>query len=185
MQPKPFVKCVLLSLVIRRRPITFRKIILGVFLCLPLWVHAGGAVVGQEAPAVRLPELSGGGDVTLESLRGKVVYLDFWASWCGPCRVSFPILEALASELGPDGFEVLAINVDEVESDAQEFLSDVPVSYLVVRDAEGVSPQAYGILGMPTGYLIDREGVVREIHQGFRKSDGDQLRAEIVKLLGE
>lgn len=158
---------------------------MAVFLCLPLWAHAGGAIVGQEAPPVRLPALSGGGDVSLESLRGKVVYLDFWASWCGPCRVSFPILEALASELGPDGFEVLAINVDEVESDAQEFLSDVPVSYLVVRDAEGVSPQTYGILGMPTGYLIDREGVVREIHQGFRKSDGDQLRTEIVKLLGE
>ena len=140
MQPNIFVKCAPLPLVIRRSLIAVRQIILGVFLCLPLWAHAGGAVVGQEAPAVRLPALSGDGDVTLESLRGKVVYLDFWASWCGPCRVSFPILEALASELGPEGFEVLAINVDEVESDAQGFLSDVPVSYLVVRDAEGASP---------------------------------------------
>ena len=132
-----------------------------------------------------MPELSGAGEISLEALRGKVVYLDFWASWCGPCRVSFPILEQLRVELGADGFEVLAINVDEVESDARKFLSEVPVSYLVVRDEKAVSPQTYGILGMPTGYLIDRRGVVREIHQGFRKSDGVQLRTAIVELLGE
>jgi len=141
--------------------------------------------VGQAAPAVQLPQLSSAGEVSLESLRGKVVYLDFWASWCGPCRISFPQLEQLRNELGPDGFEVLAINVDEVEADARRFLSEVPVSYLVVRDSEGITPGTYGILGMPTGYLIDRQGIVREIHQGFRKSDSAQLRAAIVELLGE
>lgn len=148
-------------------------------------MHASGVVVGQAAPAVRLPELSGAGEVSLESLRGKVVYLDFWASWCGPCRVSFPLLEQLREELGPDGFEVLAINVDEVESDARRFLSEVPVSYPVVRDADGITPQTFGILGMPTGYLIDRQGIVREVHQGFRKSDGAKLRTAVVELLGE
>jgi thiol-disulfide isomerase/thioredoxin len=141
--------------------------------------------VGQAAPAIRLPDLSGAGEVSLESLRGKVVYVDFWASWCGPCRVSFPQLEQLRNELGPKGFEVLAINVDEVESDARQFLSEVPVSYLVVRDAAGITPQTFGILGMPTGYLIDRQGMVREVHQGFRKSDGEKLRTAIVALLGE
>lgn len=141
--------------------------------------------MGQAAPPVQLPELSGAGDVSLESLRGKVVYLDFWASWCGPCRVSFPVLQQLRDELGPDGFEVLAINVDEIESDARQFLSEVPVSYLVVRDGKGVTPKAYGIIGMPTAYLIDRKGIVRQIHQGFRKSDGAQLRAAVVELLGE
>jgi thiol-disulfide isomerase/thioredoxin len=148
-------------------------------------VQAAGAVVGQPAPAVRLPSLSAAEEVSLEALGGKVVYVDFWASWCGPCRISFPVLEQLQSELGPDGFEVLAINVDEVESDARQFLSDVPVSYLVVRDADGATPRAFGVMGMPTGYLIDRQGIVREIHQGFRKSDGEQLRNSIVELLGE
>jgi thiol-disulfide isomerase/thioredoxin len=148
-------------------------------------VQAGGAVVGQAAPAVSLPQLSGAGEVSLDSLRGKVVYLDFWASWCGPCRISFPLLEQLRTELGAEGFEVFAINVDEVEADARTFLSEVPVSYLVVRDSEGITPQSYGILGMPTGYLIDRQGIVREIHQGFRKSDATHLRAVIVELLGE
>jgi len=154
-------------------------------LCLPLWVQAGGAVVGQPAPEVQLPQLPGGNEVSLSSLRGKVVYLDFWASWCGPCRVSFPQLEQLRNELGPRGFEVYAINVDEVEADANQFLADVPVSYVVVRDAGGTTPEAYGILGMPTGFLIDRKGVVRHVHQGFKKTDGALLRAEIVELLGE
>lgn len=141
--------------------------------------------VGQVAPAVSLPVLTGTGELSLAALRGKVVYLDFWASWCGPCRVSFPQLEQLRQELGADRFEVLAINLDEVESDALQFLSTMPVSYPVVRDAEGVTPKAYGVLGMPTGYLIDREGVVRVVHQGYRKSDGAKLRAEIVELLGD
>jgi thiol-disulfide isomerase/thioredoxin len=158
---------------------------LGLCLCLPLWVQAAGVAVGQVVPAVRLPDLSGAGEISLESLRGKVVYVDFWASWCGPCRVAFPVLDQLRGELGPKGFEVLAINVDEVESDAKQFLSEMPVSYMVVRDAEGVTPQTFGILGMPTGYLIDRQGMVREIHQGFRKNDGDKLRTAIIALLGE
>lgn len=123
--------------------------------------------------------------MSLSSLRGKVVYVDFWASWCGPCRVSFPQLDELRSELGAQGFEVLAISVDEVESDALQFLSEVPVNYLVVHDGSGATPQAWGILGMPTGYLVDRQGVVRKIHKGYKKSDGEKLRAEVVQLLGE
>lgn len=161
-------------------------------LCLSVWVEAGVSV-GQEAPAVDLPLLTTGFhstdkntsvNMSLATLRGKVVYLDFWASWCGPCRTSFPQLEQLRQDLGPRGFEVLAINVDEFEADALKFLTDIPVSYPVVHDAEGSTPRSYGILGMPTAYLIDREGVVRLVHQGFRKNDGASLRIEITKLLG-
>jgi len=146
-----------------------------------------GVQVGQSAPPVALPLLSpaGAGDFTLASLQGKVVYLDFWASWCGPCRVSFPQLEQLRRELGPRGFEVLAINVDEVEADARRFLEEVPVSYPVVRDGSGATPRSYGILGMPTGYLIDGSGTVRLVHQGYRKSDGELLRSHIIELLEE
>ena len=120
-----------------------------------------------------------------EQTKSGYALVDFWASWCGPCRISFPQLEQLRKELGPQGFEVLAISVDETESDALQFLSEVPVSYPVVHDGVGVTPEAYGILGMPTGYLIDRQGVVREIHQGYKKSDGAHLRTLIVELLGE
>ena len=141
--------------------------------------------MGDTAPPVILPALSTDGDLSLQSLRGKVVYLDFWASWCGPCRVSFPLLEKLRDEMGPSGFEVFAISVDEVEAEARQFLTELPVSYPVVRDGTGATPQVFGILGMPTGYLIDREGVVREVHEGFRKSDIEKLRAAVIELLGE
>jgi len=148
---------------------------------------AAGVQVGQSAPPVSLPLLAtdNPGILTLDSLRGKVVYLDFWASWCGPCRVSFPQLEELRQELGPRGFEVLAVNVDAIEADALRFLEELTVSYPLVRDGEGDTPAVYGILGMPTGYLIDRTGTIRLIHQGYRKSDGAALREEIIELLGE
>jgi thiol-disulfide isomerase/thioredoxin len=161
-------------------------------LCLPLWLgvaQAGAVERGQVAPAIDLPLFStqgeSGASMSLAELRGKVVYLDFWASWCPPCRMSFPQLEQLRVELAPRGFEVLAVNVDEFEADALKFLEEIPVSYPVVHDAAGLSPQAYGILGMPTGYLIDREGVIRLVHQGFRRNDGAKLKVEIIKLLGE
>ena len=138
-------------------------------------------------PALELPAMAGepGATMSLAELSGKVVYLDFWASWCGPCRVSFPQLEALRSELGPRGFEILAVNLDEFEADALAFLEQVPVSYPVVRDAAGDSPASFGVLGMPTGFLIDRDGILRLIHQGYRKSDGAKLRQEIIHLLGD
>ena len=153
---------------------------------LPALAGAAPIKEGAAAPGFNLPSLTEEGrNISLDSLKGKVVYVDFWASWCGPCRISFPLLDELRSELGEQGFEVLAINVDEYSEDALEFLEEMPVSYLVVRDEAGTTPSAYGILGMPTGFLIDREGTVRKVHQGFRKSDGDKLRTEVIELLGE
>ena len=154
-------------------------------LLLGFSVQAESVKEGQLAPALNLPLLGARADesMSLEALRGKVVYLDFWASWCGPCRLSFPQLEALRQELGPRGFEVLAVNVDEFEDDALAFLDAIPVTYPVVRDADADSPARYGILGKPTGFLLDREGVVKRVHQGYRRSDGEKLRKEIVQLL--
>ena len=161
-----------------------KRFLLIVCLVLPGQLQAA-AVVGEVAPELSLPEVVGEETISPSSLRGKVVYVDFWAAWCGPCRVSFPQLQLLRDDLGEKGFEVLAISVDEQASDARAFLEEVPVTYPVVHDGEGVTPAVYGVLGMPTGYLIDREGVVRDIHQGYRKSDGEKLRAKIVTLLGE
>jgi thiol-disulfide isomerase/thioredoxin len=152
---------------------------------LPLPAQAEQLAVGEAAPALVLPVMTGADtpDLDLASLAGKVVYLDFWASWCGPCRLSFPQLEQLRQELGERGFEVLAVNVDEFEVDARAFLEELPVTYPVVRDGSGETPARFGILGMPTGFLLDRDGVVRAVHQGFRRGDGEKLREEILDLL--
>lgn len=148
-------------------------------------ILAAQAQVGQTAPAIELPSLLEDGKplINLDSLRGKVVYLDFWASWCGPCRVSFPLLDELRRDLGPQGFEVLAVGVDEFEKDAIRFVREFPVSYPVVLDATGETPGRYGILGMPTGFLLDRKGVIRLMHQGFHRQDVEKLRVHILQLL--
>ena len=141
---------------------------------------------GQMAPTFELPNLAeDAGNTSLISLRGKVVYVDFWASWCWPCRIAFPILDRIHKELRQQGFAVVSINLDEFEKDALAFLEEFPVSYLVVRDQQGDTPVRYGVQGMPTGFFIDRRGVIRKIHQGFRRGDARGLRRSAIKLLRE
>lgn len=142
--------------------------------------------VGDQAPAVQLQQLPGGSFAnTLDHYLGQVVYLDFWASWCGPCRISMPQLDAIYAELGPQGFVVIAVTVDELSEDAIAFLKDFPVTYPVLWDPSGATPTRYGVPGMPTGYLIDRKGVVRMVHKGYKRSDGERLQGYIEALLQE
>ena len=172
--------------------ITFNPIRLlllaSVFMGLYPGTTIGSTVsTGDAAPAIELQNLPrvAGKYTSLASLKGKVVYLDFWASWCGPCRVSLPLLNNIRNELTGKDFEVLAINVDEFESDALAFLEEVPVDYPVIWDPQGESPRQFGILGMPTAYLLDRQGIIRYVHQGFRNSDTEKIRAMVIELLGE
>ncbi len=139
----------------------------------------------RPAPEFNLPTLTDKSMVSLSSLRDKVVYVDFWASWCGPCRKSFPELNKLYSKLKDDGFEIAAINVDSKEKDAKKFLSKYPVDYLTLYDAEQKTPELYAVQGMPSGYLIDKSGNVRYLHKGFKKKDIPKIEAEIRKLLAE
>ena len=140
---------------------------------------------GQAAPAFSGRPLGGGEALQLEEFRGKVVYLDFWASWCGPCRQSLPWLEGLRRELRPLGFEVVAVNVDEDAADAKRFLKRYPVSYPVIGDARGVIAALYDVRDMPSSYLIDRKGVVREVHRGFNRDGAARLRQQVEALLAE
>lgn len=138
---------------------------------------------GDTAPNFKLPRLERSGDIQLKSYRGKVVYVDFWASWCGPCRLSLPELNTLRKKYRKQGFEVIAINLDEEKEDAMEFLKEFPVSYPTARDVEGTTPDKYGLQGMPTAYLIDRKGKVSLVHEGFKKTDSEELSAHIATLL--
>lgn len=139
--------------------------------------------VGDTAPNFKLPRLETKGNIQLKSYRGKVVYVDFWASWCGPCRLSLPVLNTLRKKYRKQGFEVIAINLDEEKDEAMAFLKEFPVAYPTARDVTGTTPDQYGLQGMPTAYLIDRKGKVSLIHEGFKKTDSRELSAHIATLL--
>ncbi len=139
--------------------------------------------VGQTVPAFSLPTLKGNQATTLQQFAGKVIYLDFWASWCAPCRVSFPLLNKLHQKLKAQGFEVIAINLDEDASKAEQFLKDYPVEFTVLRDAEGGWADKFAVESMPTSFIIDKHGVVQKIHSGFSSDDVKELEAKITELL--
>ncbi|MFI5315291.1 MAG: TlpA family protein disulfide reductase [Myxococcota bacterium] len=139
---------------------------------------------GQPAPLFSARALEGDSTLSLGAYKGKVVYLDFWASWCGPCQTAMPLIESLRSEFPADQFQVIAVNVDQDPAKAKAFLERRKVGYPSVSDPEGHLPETYGLKTMPTSYLIDRNGVVRSVHAGFRASDLDGLRNEIRALLG-
>lgn len=138
---------------------------------------------GQPAPAFSLPTADGK-TVSLAGLRGHYVYVDFWASWCGPCKQSFPWMKALQARLGGPRFEVVAINVDEKMADARRFLGDAPAGFTVLFDAKGATPAAYGVEGMPTSFLVDPDGKVVLVHQSFKDSERDALEQKIAGLVG-
>ncbi len=141
---------------------------------------------GVAAPAFTLPAISNeSGQLSLADLRGQVVYVDFWASWCGPCRLSLPAIDGLYQDLAAQGFTALAVSIDIVEDDALDFLKRYPVSYPVVIDIDSAIPRLYSVEGMPSGYLIDRQGMIREVHVGYKKGDERRLRRSIEALLAE
>jgi thiol-disulfide isomerase/thioredoxin len=140
---------------------------------------------GQPAPAFATASLGKTAAVRLEDYRGKVVYLDFWASWCGPCRLSLPWMEELRREFAPAGFEVIAVNVDEAPADGLRFLARHPVSYPVAGDAQGAIAALYDVSDMPSSYLIDRAGTVRLVHRGFNRDDAPRLREAVARLVAE
>ncbi len=155
-----------------------------VFTC----VNVIAADVGDAAPDLSLPALTSSGqtqEISLNEYRGKIVYLDFWASWCPPCLVSMPIMNELRNRLQSQGiaFEVVAVNVDSDPEDGLDFLEDKPVNFVVLSDPQGKTPALYAIKGMPTSFLINPAGVIEFSHEGFRPGDGKMIENEILKLL--
>ena len=144
---------------------------------------ASGVAEGDMAPGFELPVLGGETTKSLSASHGKVRYIDFWASWCPPCRVSVPEIVALQRDLGGSRFEVIAINVDERLDDALRFLEHYPMNYDVLSDPQGATAAAYALPGMPTSFVVDPEGRVTLVHVGFRRGDMQAIRAHIVELL--
>lgn len=149
-------------------------------------VLAGPALAvtaGQPAPSCPLPTLDGARTLDPAQLKGKVAYVDFWASWCGPCAASFPFMNQLHKELKAQGLEILTVNLDEELDDAKDFLKRFPAEFAVVSDTAGKCPTLYGVQAMPTSFIIDKQGVVRHVHMGFREGDKPDIRKQVETLL--
>jgi thiol-disulfide isomerase/thioredoxin len=124
-------------------------------------------------------------DLDLGAYKGKVVYVDFWASWCAPCKQSFPWLDGLVREYGKQNFIVIGINVDKDRSRAEHFLEETPAEFPIVYDPKGELATAYKVAGMPSGVLIDRSGQVRFQHAGFSDKQKDLYEQQVQTLLAE
>lgn len=144
---------------------------------------AGAVSVGQRAPQFSLPEVSGGGQTSLAKLKGSVVVIDFWASWCAPCLKAIPELDAMQRELGPRGLKVLAVSIDEEVSSARNALKGKQLAVTVLHDSGAKVAEQYGVGdSIPATVVIDREGKVR-LFKKMGVVERSQLRRLINKLL--
>ena len=121
--------------------------------------------------------------IQLSKYRGKIVYVDFWASWCQPCRKSFTWMNKMQSLYGSEWFSVIAINLDESRTNADKFLQQIPANFDVAFDPQGNTAEAYRVKAMPSSYIIDKNGKVVHANLGFRGNDEDELETKIRKLV--
>ena len=138
--------------------------------------------VGDAAPSFSLPTAAGEA-IALDKLKGRVVYVDFWASWCGPCRRSYPWMNEMQQRYGARGFTIVGVNVDKRRPDAERFLQQTPATFSIVYDEAGKTPEAYAVKGMPSSYLIDAAGKVVAVESGFRDEQKTALEEQIRALL--
>ena len=133
---------------------------------------------------VPLVAASGGDELDLEALRGKVVVVDFWASWCVPCRRSFPWMNQMQTKYADDGLVIIAVNVDSDPGEAAAFLRDYPAEFEIHYDPNGNVAQEFGVIAMPSSYLFDRDGVQVARHLGFKVKKQAEYEALLMETLG-
>ena len=115
---------------------------------------------------------------------GKVYYVDFWASWCGPCRASFPFMNTMHKKYVDAGLTIIGVNVDVEHSEAQRFLAKIPADFAIHYDATGISATEFGVEGMPHSFIFDQHGNLLTQHKGFREDDKTEIEASIRAALG-
>lgn len=159
---------------------------LSALLCTLLLLSTNLALSGDNKPApdFTLPN-EAGTNLSLSDLQGEVVMINFWASWCAPCRKEMPLLNALYKKYKPLGFTILGVNVDENSNDAYAMLKEIPVSFPVVFDSHGRIGKLYGLIAMPSTIFVDRNGMVRFAHAGYIDGDEKQYETYIKTLVRE
>ncbi len=158
------------------------RYLVSILLLLPLSLHAEHP---GESLSCRLFS-DNGSEVQLNDYLGKVVYVDFWASWCPPCVRSFPFMNKLLDQHHDKGLHVVAINLDEQREDAEQFLSQNNINFQVMFDNEQREcARNFAVQAMPSSYLVDKKGKIRHMHLGFKQGETDQLIAKVKQLLDE
>src|SRR5262245_10893109 len=148
---------------------------------------AASSLVGASssmAPGFSLPS-RGGDTVGLDKLKGRVVMINFWASWCGPCRQEMPLLEQMHKRYSSLGFTLLGVNVDANSADAEQWLAKTPVTFPILFDRESKVSKMYSVNAMPSSIFIDRKGNVRYMHRGYKAGDESEYLNQIRALLKE
>jgi thiol-disulfide isomerase/thioredoxin len=170
---------------------TRRRLVLSSLVACVLAIGGFGAVAGaagkagNRAPDFALKDVAGN-EVKLSGLRGKVVLVDFWASWCKPCKKELPELEKMARAYKAAGADVviIAINIDTKRENADKFLKTAKINSLTVLfDPSSTSAEQYEPATMPTSYVIDKKGIVKAVHEGYTAGDEKKVKAEIDGLL--
>ncbi len=159
-------------------PITVALTIIALTIGGTLGVNAGAIKEGDTFPDLKNFKLEG----PLPDLAGKVVIVDFFASWCGPCKDSFPVMQELHEKFSNQGLVIVAVNLDKKAQDMKTFLADHPVTFPVVRDGANALVKEVRIATMPSSFILDRTGKVRFLHRGFK---GDKTREEYLKQISE
>jgi peroxiredoxin len=153
---------------------------------LALLALTSGLAVSASAPQTVAPDFTlparSGGQVRLEELKGQVVMINFWATWCGPCRQEMPLLEQIHAKYEPLGFTMLGVNVEPDSAEAEKWLKGVPVSFPILFDRENAVSARFGVEAMPSSVLIDREGRVRHVHRGYKPGD-EAVYADLIRGL--
>lgn len=174
--------------IVTPRNLLLRRIAARSVLVAGAWLlspAAWPAAAGEAAPACAAPTLDNARTIRVADYKGKVVYLDFWASWCPPCRESFPFMNELQREFGDKGLQIIAVTVDKVPEDARDFIARYPAQFTIAQDTKWTCASAYQVPGMPTSFVIDRGGVIRGVHIGFRSENKAAIRQQVQQLLGE
>jgi peroxiredoxin len=139
---------------------------------------------GSPAPAFTLGS-SSGGPVSLAQYKGQVVMINFWASWCGPCRQEMPLLESIYRKYNKMGFTLIGVNVEPDSQAANEWLKQTPVSFPILYDKDSQVSKLYDVAGMPSTVLIDRSGKLRMLHRGYKAGDENEYLDSIRALIRE
>ena len=158
---------------------TNQKLITNIGICLISLLSFNA--YAQKAPTFTLP--GDGSEISLEKLKGKIVYLDFWASWCDPCRKSFPWMNGMKARFDSKKFAIVAVNLDSSKKEAMKFLEKAPADFDIAYDPDGKVASKYNLQAMPTSYLIDKKGNLIMTHKGYREGDTAEIEAKILTLL--